>query len=110
MGSELQAKCPRAHPMRGSQIVWGQGVSKEAPESGEGQAIWRRSRPAAVGQLLAAAALAELGLRTAGADVPSPPENDKPPLADRHINLRPAHPVARTAVPAPPPTTAPPAP
>ncbi len=68
MGPELQAKCPQAHPVRGSQIVWGQGVSKEAPESGQGrvQAIWRRSRRAAVGQLLAAAGLTALGLRTAG--------------------------------------------
>jgi membrane dipeptidase len=87
MCPELQAKCPRAHPVRGSQIVWGQEVSKEAFESGEGQAIWRRSRRAAVGQLLAAAGLAALRLRTAGADVPSQPDDDKAPLADLGMEL-----------------------
>ena len=72
---------------------------KEAPETVEGraQAIWRRSRRAAVGQLLAAAGLAALGLRTAGADVPSQPDDDKAPLADLGMELDPAQRAAGVA-------------
>jgi len=67
----------------------GRGVLKETPETGElrVQAIWRRSRRVAVGQLLAAAGLAALGLRTAGAGVSSQPEDDRAPLADLGMEL-----------------------
>ncbi len=91
MGSELRAKCPQAHPVRGGQIVWGQGVSKEAPESGEGrvQAIWRRSRRTVVRQLLATAGIAALGVQTGGADAPTRPDDEKAPLTDLGMELGP---------------------
>jgi membrane dipeptidase len=53
-------------------------------------AIWRRSRRAAVGQLLVAAGLAALGVRTVGADVLTQPDDDTARLADLGMELGPA--------------------
>src|ERR1019366_396919 len=52
-------------------------------------AVWRRSRRAAVGQLLAAASLAALGIGRSGADAPVQPDDESAPLADLGMELSP---------------------
>jgi membrane dipeptidase len=52
--------------------------------------ICRRSRRAVVGQLIAAAGIAAFGVRPAGADAPTQPDDDTAPLADLGMELGPA--------------------
>lgn len=57
----------------------------------------RQSRRTLVGQLLAATGLATLRVRSAGAQAPAPPEDDRAPLADLGMELGPEQRAAGTA-------------